>query len=154
MARRALKSMFWLLQRGIPKKFRPPADLGLVNFRWSLSEAHHTSTRPITWAQNLKVGKGKVAQADSSAQHLPNEREKLRNASPRRSQRFKTQRAQHIQRRAGKEPSCETPDYKTKVPVGSGVPETATQNGTSNAQASINYKFSGARGMKSHMHWV
>ncbi|KAJ7830789.1 hypothetical protein B0H14DRAFT_3714412 [Mycena olivaceomarginata] len=43
-----------------------------------------------TRAQNLKVGKGKVRQlqADSSA-HLANEREKLKKASPRRSQRLK-----------------------------------------------------------------
>ncbi|KAJ7480444.1 hypothetical protein B0H11DRAFT_2193747 [Mycena galericulata] len=84
---------------------------------------------------NLKVGKGEVGglQADSSAQNVANEREKLAKASPRRSQRLDPQRAQHVQGRAGKEPSCATPDYETKVPVGSGVPETATQNGTKNA---------------------
>ncbi|KAJ7936373.1 hypothetical protein B0H13DRAFT_1853435 [Mycena leptocephala] len=83
-----------------------------------------------TRAQHLKVGKGKVGrlQSDSSAQHLASER------------------------RAGKEPSCATPDYETKVPVGSGVLETATQNGTLNAQTSIKYKVSGARGMISHTH--
>ncbi|KAJ7926644.1 hypothetical protein B0H13DRAFT_2561701 [Mycena leptocephala] len=106
-----------------------------------------------TWAQNLKVGKRKVGrlQADSSA-HLANEREKLKKASPRRSQRLKPERVQQIQGRAGKEPSCATPDDETKVPVGSGVPETATQNGTPNAQPSIKHKVSGTRTMKSHTH--
>ncbi|KAJ7793799.1 hypothetical protein B0H14DRAFT_2622492 [Mycena olivaceomarginata] len=113
-----------------------------------------TSTRPITRAQNLKVGKGKVGQlqADSSAEHLANEHEKLKKASPRRSQRLKPQHAQHIQGRAGKEPACATPDDETKVPVGSGVPETAMQNGTPNAQPSIKHKVSGTRAMKSHTH--
>ncbi|KAJ7904015.1 hypothetical protein B0H13DRAFT_1881950 [Mycena leptocephala] len=107
-----------------------------------------------TRAQNMKVGKGKVGwlQVDSSAQHLANEIQKLKKASPRRSQSLKPQRAQHIQGRAGKEPLWATPDYKTKVPVGSGVPETATQNGTSNAQPSIKHKISGVRTMKSHTH--
>ncbi|KAJ7856521.1 hypothetical protein B0H14DRAFT_2578848 [Mycena olivaceomarginata] len=58
-----------------------------------------TSTRPITWVQNLKVGR---LQADSSVEHLANEHEKLKKASPQRSQRLKPQHAQHI--RAGKEP--------------------------------------------------
>ncbi|KAJ7897922.1 hypothetical protein B0H14DRAFT_3581526 [Mycena olivaceomarginata] len=64
-----------------------------------------TSMRHTTQAQNLKVGKGKVGrlQADSSAQHLANECEKLKKASPRRTERFKSQRVQHIQGRAGKE---------------------------------------------------
>ncbi|KAJ7746100.1 hypothetical protein B0H14DRAFT_2637052 [Mycena olivaceomarginata] len=81
------------------------------------------------YAQNLKVGKAKVwcLQVDSSAQHLANEREKLRKASPRRSQRLKSQHVQHIQGRAGK--------------------ETATQN-----QSSIKRKVSGARTMRSHTH--
>ncbi|KAJ7898924.1 hypothetical protein B0H14DRAFT_3554372 [Mycena olivaceomarginata] len=76
-------------------------------------------------------------QADSSAQNVADELEKLEKVSPRRSQRLNPQRAQHVQGRAGKdskEPSCATPDYETKVPVGSGVPETATQNGTKKAQ--------------------
>ncbi|KAJ7936701.1 hypothetical protein B0H13DRAFT_1853130 [Mycena leptocephala] len=83
-----------------------------------------------TRAQNLKVGKGKVGwlQADSSAQHLANGR------------------------RVGKEPSCATSDDETKVPVGSGVAETATQNGTPNAQPAIKHKVSGTRKMKSHTH--
>ncbi|KAJ7831910.1 hypothetical protein B0H14DRAFT_3712975 [Mycena olivaceomarginata] len=106
------------------------------------SEEMTTLTRPITRAQNLKVGKGKVGQlqAEESAQH------------PRRSQRLQPQRAQHIQGRAGKEPACATPDHETKVPVGSGVPETAMQNGTPNAQPSIKHKVSRTRAMKSHMH--
>ncbi|KAJ7768771.1 hypothetical protein B0H14DRAFT_3165058 [Mycena olivaceomarginata] len=102
--------------------------------------------------ERLRTREVERLQADSSAQHLANEPEKLKKASPRRSQRLKPQRAQHIQGRAGKEPSCATPDYETKVPVGSGVPETATQNGTSNAQPSIKHKVSGARTMKSHTH--
>lgn len=107
-----------------------------------------------TRAQNLKVGKGEVGQlqADASAQNLANEHEKLKNASPRRSQRLKPQRAQHVQGRARKEPSCATPDYETIVPVGSGVPETAMQNGTKNAQPSIKQKVSDAKMMKSHTH--
>ncbi|KAJ7820430.1 hypothetical protein B0H14DRAFT_2599934 [Mycena olivaceomarginata] len=81
------------------------------------------------YAENLKVGNGKVGrlQADSSAQHLANECEKLKKASPRRSQRLKSQRVQHIQGQAGK--------------------ETATQN-----RPSIKHKGSGGRTMKSHTH--
>ncbi|KAJ7937936.1 hypothetical protein B0H13DRAFT_1852224 [Mycena leptocephala] len=81
------------------------------------------------YAQNLKVGKGKVGrlQADSSAQNLANERQKLKKASPRRSERLKSQRVQHIQGRAGK--------------------ETAMQN-----QPSIKHKGSSGRTMKSHTH--